>query len=123
MILSVLCGAGDLQLNPLTPEEERVIIHMGTERPFSGVYNKHYESGAYQCNVAGGIVPLNLHLIPGAVGRPLTMKCRARLRARRMRMAAARKLRAAVAAPILDMCFWGKGLPRKIRAIASTPFH
>ncbi len=56
VILSVLCGAGDLQLNPLTPEEERVIIHKGTERPFSGVYNKHYESGAYQCKRCGAVL-------------------------------------------------------------------
>lgn len=35
--------------NPLTPEEERIIIHKGTERPYSGEYDKHYEPGTYVC--------------------------------------------------------------------------
>jgi peptide methionine sulfoxide reductase msrA/msrB len=39
----------DMKYNELTPEEERVIIHKGTERPFSGKYNKHYEEGTYIC--------------------------------------------------------------------------
>ncbi|MHB9027607.1 MAG: bifunctional methionine sulfoxide reductase B/A protein [Candidatus Latescibacterota bacterium] len=33
----------------LTPEEERVIIHKGTERPFSGQYVNHTEKGTYIC--------------------------------------------------------------------------
>lgn len=35
--------------NDLTPEEERVIVHKGTERPFTGEYDKHYEVGTYVC--------------------------------------------------------------------------
>jgi len=35
--------------NPLTPEEEYVILRKGTERPFTGAYNKHYDSGIYVC--------------------------------------------------------------------------
>jgi len=35
--------------NELTPEEERVIVRKGTERPFTGEYDKHYESGTYIC--------------------------------------------------------------------------
>jgi peptide methionine sulfoxide reductase msrA/msrB len=35
--------------NELTPEEERVIVHKGTERPFTGKYNDHFESGVYTC--------------------------------------------------------------------------
>lgn len=38
-----------LAMNPLTPEEERVIIHKGTERPFSGRYEKFNETGVYLC--------------------------------------------------------------------------
>ncbi len=33
----------------LTPEEERVIIHKGTEMPYSGKYDKFYEKGIYRC--------------------------------------------------------------------------
>jgi methionine-R-sulfoxide reductase len=35
--------------NTLTPEEERVIIHKGTERPFTGKYNNNKETGTYVC--------------------------------------------------------------------------
>jgi methionine-R-sulfoxide reductase len=37
------------KLNALTPEEERVIVHKGTERPFSGEYEEFYEPGIYVC--------------------------------------------------------------------------
>lgn len=37
------------KLNLLTEEEERVIVHKGTEVPFSGEYEDHYESGTYVC--------------------------------------------------------------------------
>ena len=33
----------------LTPEEERVIVHKGTEAPLSGEYNEHFEKGTYLC--------------------------------------------------------------------------
>jgi peptide methionine sulfoxide reductase msrA/msrB len=35
--------------NKLTPEEERVIIHKGTERPFTGKYNDTTDKGTYTC--------------------------------------------------------------------------
>lgn len=35
--------------NKLSPQEERVILQKGTETPFTGKYNKHYESGIYVC--------------------------------------------------------------------------
>jgi len=38
-----------MQYNKLTPEEEQVILRRGTERPFSGKYNDHFEEGAYVC--------------------------------------------------------------------------
>ena len=37
------------KLNPLTPAEERVIVHKGTERPFSGEYEHHWAAGTYIC--------------------------------------------------------------------------
>jgi peptide methionine sulfoxide reductase msrA/msrB len=40
----------------LTPEQYRVMRRSGTERPFSGKYNDHYENGIYYC--AGCDTPL-----------------------------------------------------------------
>ena len=36
-----------------TPEEERVIIRKGTEMPFTGKYDKHFEDGVYTCKQCG----------------------------------------------------------------------
>ena len=33
----------------LTPEEERVIVKKGTEYPYTGEYNDHYQKGVYKC--------------------------------------------------------------------------
>ncbi len=38
-----------LRLNPLTREEERVIVHKGTERPFTGEYESLFDEGTYVC--------------------------------------------------------------------------
>jgi len=38
-----------MEYNKLTPEEERVIIHKGTEMPFTGEYNNTKQSGTYVC--------------------------------------------------------------------------
>jgi peptide-methionine (R)-S-oxide reductase len=35
--------------NRLTPDEERVIVRHGTERPFSGEYDHFYKPGTYIC--------------------------------------------------------------------------
>ncbi|MCA9308238.1 MAG: methionine-R-sulfoxide reductase [Patescibacteria group bacterium] len=40
----------------LTPEEAQVILHKGTEAPYSGQYNEFYEDGMYKCKQCG--VPL-----------------------------------------------------------------
>ncbi|MCP4263743.1 MAG: bifunctional methionine sulfoxide reductase B/A protein [Planctomycetes bacterium] len=35
--------------NKLTRAQQQIIVHKGTERPFTGKYNKHYEEGTYTC--------------------------------------------------------------------------
>jgi methionine-R-sulfoxide reductase len=40
-------------LPPLTPEEERVIVHRGTEAPFSGEYEDFFQLGVYLCRRCG----------------------------------------------------------------------
>lgn len=38
-----------MEYNQLTPEEERVIIYKGTERPYTGEYTHNKDSGTYVC--------------------------------------------------------------------------
>lgn len=35
--------------NDLNEEEQRVILHKGTERPFTGKFNEHSAAGTYVC--------------------------------------------------------------------------
>lgn len=37
----------------LSPEEYRVMREKGTERPFTGTYNMHFEEGTYHCRGCG----------------------------------------------------------------------
>lgn len=41
------------KLNKLTPEEERVIVHKGTEMPFTGEYDHNFKAGTYVCRRCG----------------------------------------------------------------------
>jgi len=38
-----------MKLNSLTPAEERVIVHKGTEYPFTGEYDDFWQAGVYVC--------------------------------------------------------------------------
>lgn len=42
-----------IKYRPLTPEEERVIIHKGTEYPGTGKYTDFFEGGVYKCKRCG----------------------------------------------------------------------
>ena len=43
----------DAPLHPLTRAEARVILHKGTEMPFTGEYDRHFEPGTYACKQCG----------------------------------------------------------------------
>ena len=77
-----------LKFNTLTPQEERVIIHKGTEIPFSGEYDKFFEPGVYICRRCNSPLyrsndkfnsncgwPSFDQEIPGAVHRQTDMDC------------------------------------------------
>jgi peptide methionine sulfoxide reductase msrA/msrB len=49
MILLFAEGKEMSSYNKLSEQEERVIIHKGTEAPYSGKYDKFYEEGVYKC--------------------------------------------------------------------------
>ena len=40
-------------MESLTPEEKRIILDKGTEVPFTGKYDKHFEEGVYLCRQCG----------------------------------------------------------------------
>jgi methionine-R-sulfoxide reductase len=42
-----------MKLRKLTPEEEEVIVHRGTEAPFTGEYDKNFRRGVYVCRRCG----------------------------------------------------------------------
>jgi len=42
-----------MKLHRLTLEEKQIMVHKGTERPFSGVYENHWEKGVYACKRCG----------------------------------------------------------------------
>jgi peptide methionine sulfoxide reductase msrA/msrB len=47
------CSQSDMKYNKLTPEEENVILHKGTERPWTGKYLENKEEGTYTCKQCG----------------------------------------------------------------------
>ena len=42
-----------MKLHKLTREEEAVIVNKGTEMPFTGEYDQHWEEGTYVCKRCG----------------------------------------------------------------------
>src|SRR5690349_15062641 len=89
---TILCGTSQLwrtcwrcnmaEWQTLTPMEERVIVHKGTERPFTGEFDDFFVPGTYVCRRCGSPLyrsedKFNSHCgwpafddeIPGAVKR------------------------------------------------------
>lgn len=54
----------------LTPAEELVIVHKGTERPFTGKYNDFFENGTYVCKRCGAALYRSSHKFKSECGWP-----------------------------------------------------
>jgi peptide methionine sulfoxide reductase msrA/msrB len=59
-----------MTFNTLTPEEQRVILDKGTERPFTGKYNEHFENGLYICKQCDAPLYRSEHKFPSHCGWP-----------------------------------------------------
>lgn len=59
-----------MNYNKLTPEEERVIVNKGTERPFTGKYNNFFEKGTYVCKRCGAPLYLSTGKFKSDCGWP-----------------------------------------------------
>lgn len=53
MIFAIGVMMAEQSYRQLTPEEEHVILHKGTERAFTGIYYNHKEEGVYHCKQCG----------------------------------------------------------------------
>lgn len=56
--------------NKLNKEEAYVILHKGTERPFSGEYDKHFETGTYICRQCETPLYTSKHKFDSGCGWP-----------------------------------------------------
>ena len=57
-------------MDPLTPEEARVILDKGTEYPYTGKYNDFYESGTYHCRQCGEALYRSTEKLSSGCGWP-----------------------------------------------------
>ena len=61
---------GQMMHRELTPQEEQVIVHKGTETPFTGKYDQHFEKGVYTCRRCGAELFESSSKIPTECGWP-----------------------------------------------------
>ncbi|MCD6557148.1 MAG: bifunctional methionine sulfoxide reductase B/A protein [Bacteroidales bacterium] len=59
-----------MKYNKLNKEEERVILHKGTERPHTGIYNDFFEEGTYNCKQCGTVLYKSDSKFDGHCGWP-----------------------------------------------------
>lgn len=56
--------------NKLTAREKKVIVDKGTERPFTGEYNDHFEEGMYVCRRCEAPLYQSQHKFQSTCGWP-----------------------------------------------------
>lgn len=59
-----------MKLRKLTPEEERVIVHKGTEAPYSGEYENNFRPGTYVCKRCGAPLYMSENKFDAGCGWP-----------------------------------------------------
>ncbi|OGO39979.1 MAG: peptide-methionine (R)-S-oxide reductase [Chloroflexi bacterium RBG_16_56_8] len=59
-----------MKLNKLTPQEERVVVHKGTEPPFTGEYDHFFKDGTYVCRRCDTPLYVSSHKFDSGCGWP-----------------------------------------------------
>ncbi len=60
----------DQKYRSLTPEEVRVILHKGTERPYSGEYDHFFKKGSYHCKQCDALLYQSVDKFDSGCGWP-----------------------------------------------------
>lgn len=56
LLTGFIVDGDDMENRKLTPEEEYVIVHGGTEKPYTGKYVDTFENGVYTCRRCGSLL-------------------------------------------------------------------